>query len=101
MTGARRTDGNSRMKDGGRGGKLHRTEPIRKMLVQSAKSIPILGQIDCVVEGYEEDSGLRGSGEPEVGPHGWNGLMICSHDTRNHNIDRRRMWHAAMGWLEG
>lgn len=38
------------------------------MLAQNAKNTPILGQINCVAERYEEDSGLRGSGEPEVGP---------------------------------
>jgi hypothetical protein len=48
------------------------------------------GQISYVVERYEEDSGLRGSGDPEAGPHGCNGLIrIYSHDTRNHGIDWR------------
>ena len=55
----------------------------------ASESIPILGQISYAVERYEEDSGLRGSGDPEVGPHGCNGLTIYSHDTRNHGIEWR------------
>lgn len=46
-----------------------------------SESIPILGQVNYVVERYEEDSGLRGSGYPEAGPHGCNGLVIYSDDT--------------------
>jgi hypothetical protein len=47
MTRARRTGGDSRMKDGRDCAVLR---PIRKMLAQIAKTIPILGQIDDVVE---------------------------------------------------
>lgn len=32
-----------------------------------SESIPILVQVNYVVERYEEDSGLRGSGDPEAG----------------------------------